>query len=177
MDCANRRDDHSQGASLRSRVSWGWGAPNSLLAHQFWQSELEFVPPPSPVQSRICRRALKGHLEPNLSNLQLHVPRPTSLSRCAFSRRAKDFVSWLRSSAARALSVSDWDTSAPFVRQIYPPFRSPHHPHTLGFRPHQMCSIIAEGVQSWCCLGRTRVSPSEGPQLNLSIALVDNPQL
>ena len=58
-----------------------------------------------------------------------------------------------------------------------PHIRLPHHPHTLGFCPPQMCSIIAESVQSWCCLGRTRVSPSDGPQLNLSIALVDNAQL
>ena len=33
----------------------------------------------------------------------------------AFTVRTKGLVSWLRSSAASALSVSGWDTSAPFL--------------------------------------------------------------
>ena len=63
------------------------------------------------------------------------------------TRRTKDLVSWLRSSAARALSESDWDTSAPFVRQLYPHIRSSHHLHTLGVSSPQMCPIIAERLQ------------------------------
>ena len=63
------------------------------------------------------------------------------------TRRTKDLVSWLRSSAASALSVSDWDTSALFVRPLYPHFRSPHHLRSLGFSSPQMCPIIAERLQ------------------------------
>ena len=47
--------------------------------------------------------------------------------------RTKDLVSWLRSSAASALSLSGWDTSAPFVRQLYPHLRSSHHLHPSRF--------------------------------------------
>ena len=74
------------------------------------------------------------------------------------TRRTKDLVSWLRSSAARASSESDWDTSAPFVRRIYLHSGAHATPITLGFSCRQIRPIVADGLHT---LSRWSLPPSD----------------
>ena len=65
------------------------------------------------------------------------------------TRITKDLVSSVRSSAASALSESDWDTSAPFCGYLYPQSRSSHHLYILGCSDPPMRPIIADRLHMY----------------------------
>ncbi len=67
-------------------------------------------------------------------------------------------IVWLGSSAASAFFATAWDTSDPFVRQLYPHFRSSHHLRTIGFCSPQMCPTIAQGLHT-CRIPRHHLPP------------------